>query len=175
MAIAEVHSVTTGHAYAGIFPPEAPKPTLDELARLWHERVDASCSGTSTRAAVLVADSDYVTRSPGPQDLPIVGVAAAELLDESPLDGRADVVLLRSLYVVPGQWDRGLGRALHDAIVIRARTWNASAVDVPVLEGNERGRAWYLRHGYAPTGVRLPAFGDLDLWDEGLRLTAPFA
>ena len=169
VALATVHAVTTGHAYAGIFPPDAPKPTVDELAVLWQERVAAGDENPA-RAAVLVVDDD--TTDPGIP--PIIGVAAFEAVDRSPFDGQADVVLLRSFYVLPDHWDRGLGRALHEALVTQARAWGASAIDVPVLEGNKRARAWYLRHRYEPIGARLPALGDLDLWDEGLRLAAPF-
>jgi GNAT superfamily N-acetyltransferase len=170
VALATVHAVTTGRAYAGIFPSDAPKPTVDELAVLWQERVAAAGDENPARAAVLVVDDDTT----GPAIPPIIGLVAFTAVDASPFDHQADVVLLRSFYVLPDHWDRGLGRALHESMVAEAHAWGATAIDVPVLEGNERGRAWYVRHRYEPIGARLPAFGDLDLWDEGLRLAAPF-
>ena len=160
-----MHNVTTLHAYAGIFPPDAPEPTVADLTPLWQGRVDASLESTQ-RVHVLVAEEP---------DAGIVGIAAFERLDESPLDASRDVVLLHSFHVLPTHWDRGLGAALHGDVVAAAASWHSGTIDVLVLEGNTRGRAWYLRHGYQPTGVRLPAFGDLDLHDEGLRLTTPFA
>lgn len=69
-------------------------------------------------------------------------------------DGLPVVGEVRSLYVDPSVTGRGLGAALLRAAVdVLARHGTSEAV-LWVVEGNERARAFYERHGWAADGAR---------------------
>lgn len=52
---------------------------------------------------------------------------------------------LYALYVLPSAWRAGVGTALLEACGDIRSLW--------VLKGNQRARAFYARHGFAPDGV----------------------
>ena len=153
--LAAIHLETAIVAYAGLFPPDAPPPPLAELTDLWAARIEAADDDARARSLVLVAESDDGA----------VGVVA--VAPEPPGDAR-----LLGFYVRPEAWDAGHGRALH-AAVLSLVTGHADALHAWVLEGNERGRRWYHRHGYRPTGERLAIMADRGIFDEGWRLALP--
>jgi GNAT superfamily N-acetyltransferase len=114
-------------AYAHIFPPEAPVPLHEDIARAWRRELESSS------AQVYVARVDSV----------VVGGVVASTDDRVRGFGH-----LRRLYVEPDRWGQGLGRALHDA----ALGWLVDArVRLPslwVLEQNDRARRMYERWGW---------------------------
>ncbi len=55
---------------------------------------------------------------------------------------------LEELYVRPESRDRGVGSALLDATVARARELGWRGLELEVVAGHERAAALYLRHGF---------------------------
>ncbi|WP_245776042.1 GNAT family N-acetyltransferase [Saccharopolyspora flava] len=60
---------------------------------------------------------------------------------------------VRSLYLDPAQWGRGLGRRLHDEALIVLRRDGYRRAVVWVLVGNVRARRFYERAGWVPDDV----------------------
>lgn len=120
--MAELHLATALVAYAGIFPPHAPKPTLDEMAERWRRIVEEGVGWES--------ESDG-----GP-----VGVAG--LLPEG--SGSR----LEAVYVAPDRWGGGLGNRLVDRAEGEAVRRGWLPLRLWVLEENERSRSWYERRGW---------------------------
>jgi GNAT superfamily N-acetyltransferase len=63
---------------------------------------------------------------------------------------------LKSLFVVPDEWGRGAGNALHDEAVRLLRAKEADA-RLWVLEANERARGFYERRGWVFDDERRPS------------------
>lgn len=124
--LADVHVTAWQRAYRGLVPDEF-LDALDRSLRAswWAERIS---SGSTVHVV---------------EDAGVVGFCAPGLADEP---GWGEI---RSIYVHPDYWGRGLGRELlsaglgslvddgHD----RALLW--------VLEGNSRARLFYERQGWA--------------------------
>jgi GNAT superfamily N-acetyltransferase len=184
LGLAALHRETTLHAYAGIFPPAAPKPSVADLVPVWLDRLERSAAGRETGGAELAPPpagreldatvdaavflAELLDGADGTSTM--VGAIALDFPSRSHLDERTGVAHLTAFYVRPGRWRQGWGAALHRRALREALERDAVALDVWVLEGNAQGRDWYARHGYEPTGARLAAFPELGLHDEGLRL-----
>ena len=109
-------------AFAHIFPPERYSFPDDDVRELW---VDA------------LADPEvevYVTEGE-----PIGSVSIG-------------YGYLRTLYVVPESWRRGVGAALLAHGVVRLRARGVTEARLWTLEGNEPGRRFYERRGWRLTG-----------------------
>jgi diamine N-acetyltransferase len=63
---------------------------------------------------------------------------------------------LKNLFVVPDEWGRGAGGALHDEAV-RLLLAKDSGARLWVLEENERARRFYERRGWEFDGERRPS------------------
>ncbi|WP_432942655.1 N-acetyltransferase family protein [Kribbella sp. CA-253562] len=63
-----------------------------------------------------------------------------------------DVRELVSMWVTPAARGRGVGDQLMTAVETWARATGAHAVELSVVQGNEKAHALYLRHGYVQTG-----------------------
>lgn len=126
-AVAAVHCRSAVAAYAGIFPADAPKPTPELLLPSWESRLGHPA------ATVLVAEVSER----------VVGVASL-----APDDGVPTGMLLERLYVDPASWGSGAGSALHLRVLELARYGGASAINLWVLEGNDRARRMYERWGW---------------------------
>lgn len=111
-------------AYSHIFPPELyPFPTEAVWDR-WREAL------ADPELEVLVADE---------------GRAAGVVMSRPEwLDG---------LYVRPEWWSRGLGRALHDEVLVRQRSAGSTICNLWVLEANDRARRFYERLGWQENGT----------------------
>ena len=109
--------------FAKVFPPDRyPYPT-DEVRELW-------------RQTLADPDSDvYVAEHEGE------AVGAVTVDDE----------FLRQLYVLPAHWGSGIGSALLKHGLERMRDRGAKRAKLWTLEGNERGRSFYERRGWALT------------------------
>ena len=80
---------------------------------------------------------------------------------------------LYAIYVVPGMWSAGAGRALMAAVAADARSSRYAGMSLWVLEENSRARRFYERAGFAVTGERqvLESLGSVT----EIRYLRPFA
>jgi len=139
--LAGLHLRVAAVAYDHVFPPEAPAPSVDEVASEWSFRLDP---GRDRRTEVFVAlDAAEV-----------IGVVVAEADPSAERLGR-----LSRLYVDDRWWGRGVGTRLYEAA---ATLW--------VLEANWRARDWYERLGWEATGQRKPVWAPGGIDDIGYRL-----
>ena len=135
--------------FAHIFPPEAPKPTLEGLTEQW--------------AGVLADRSQRVIVTTA-HDVPIGVVVAGP----DPVD--PGVGHVARLYVAPSRWGRGTGSSLLDGGVGELRRQGFAEATLWVLERNERARSWYERRGWRPTGERKPVWAPGGIDDVGYRI-----
>ena len=141
-----MHLSTALFAYAAIFPPEAPAPTLEDVTALWERSLR-----TEHAAAFVVSVADVP-----------VGVAVAGPDPADPSRGH-----LSRLYVAPDHWGHGTGRLLHDAALAHLRSSGYSNATLWVLERNERARSWYERMGWVSLGERKPVYVPAGIDDVG--------
>jgi GNAT superfamily N-acetyltransferase len=135
-AVAEMHRVTVLDAYAAIFPPDAPKPTLEDLAERWRR--------------ILSRGSAWLAAEPEP-----FGVVGLTREEES---GR-----MESLYVLPSRWGAGVGTRLADIAETEAVRRGWLPLRLWVLEANARARAWYEFRGWElEPGRRRTVWGEVD-------------
>lgn len=103
-----------------------------------------------TEARIAMARDASLALHVAEVDGEVVGVAAAGPPRDEDLDP-AVVTELGALYVVPGQWGRGVGRALLEAVLARRPRPQQA---LWVLEANARSRSFYASCGFAPDGAR---------------------
>ena len=149
MAEVELHTALT--AYAPIFPPEAPAPTLQEFTDRWHARLARQADGAGIFVAAGAAG-----------DGPVVGLVMADpdpAVDPDPEHHGH----LRALYVHPDHWGEGIGRRLHDGAMdhLRAHRPRLGTVSLWVMERNP-SRAIYERWGWLPTADRQEIWPGVD-------------
>jgi ribosomal protein S18 acetylase RimI-like enzyme len=139
-------------AYGHIFPPEAPPPTVDELAAMWqHWLGDDWDRGRRAFVARLAGDS--------------IGVVLTGPDLEHPELGH-----LARLYVDPDHWGRGVGGRLYATALDQLRRDGFPAATLWTLEANERARSWYERLGWRITGARKPVYEPAGIDDVQYRL-----
>jgi GNAT superfamily N-acetyltransferase len=112
-------------ALAHIFPPDRYPYPMSDVAQRWGEALE------DEEVEVFVAESDGK----------VVGVAGA----------RAE--WLDGLYVLPGHWGHGVGRALHDHVLERLRARGSTRCHLWALEHNDRARRFYERLGWRENGT----------------------
>jgi ribosomal protein S18 acetylase RimI-like enzyme len=94
----------------------------------------------------------------------VIGIAG--VFDGSPCDGRH----IESIWVAPTHRQRGVFRALLDALVSRERKNGTRSLALWVLETNFEARQAYKRLGFELTGERQPLPGPRDRYELRLRL-----
>ncbi len=124
-ALFAIHKESAMTAYAEIFPPDRYQFPDERMRAHWEEAV------RDDETDVLVAE-----RSGTP-----VGFA-----NVSP-------GWLRNLFLLPSEWGRGAGGALHDEAVALLRGHGTGA-QLWVLEANGRARTFYERRGWRDDGGR---------------------
>jgi GNAT superfamily N-acetyltransferase len=132
--VAAVHVRACQAGYAGILPADG----LDAL-------------DPADRAARLR------DRPPGPGERTLVAVvdgAVAGFAMLGPYRGEDGPGELYALYVDPGRWGAGTGRALLTAARAELSGAGYPEMRLWVLEANRRGRRFYERAGLTPDGVR---------------------
>lgn len=72
-----------------------------------------------------------------------------DLLERRPPAG---TLLMEGLVVDPDLRGQGIGTALLSAVVAEAEALGLDVVRLDVVEGNDRARALYRRHGFEPVG-----------------------
>jgi GNAT superfamily N-acetyltransferase len=123
-----IHRESVLVAYAHIFPPDRYAFPDAEMKAHWVEQLrgDEATTVVAERGRLEVG---FVVVSPG---------------------------WLRNLFVLPGEWSRGAGSALHDEAVRLLRLLGDGA-QLWVLEANERARAFYEHRGWRADGGRRRA------------------
>ena len=130
-------------AYDGIFPDDAPPPSVELLT----ERARQAIAAQGHHDALVL-----VACLPGP-DRPVVGTVAAV-----PDPAQSTRAQLLRLYVDPGHWGRGIGRRLHDEALDHLRAAGFRVAVAWVLEGNLRARTISERWGWRPTPAVSTAY-----------------
>src|SRR5574340_321292 len=133
-AIVDVRARTWGAAYAHVFPREALKTMFDEprveRATAWWRRA-IECPAPSAHTLVA-ADQEG-----------IAGFASCGRARGEPK--QSEVGELYAIYVLPGAWGRGIGRALMAEALSRMRNERFGEALLWVLEDNPRTRRFYER------------------------------
>ena len=124
-ALFTIHRESAMTAYVEIFPPDRYRFPDAQMRKVWAEAL------RSDDTSVVIAE-----RAGSP-----VGFATV-------LPG-----WLRNLFVLPAEWGRGAGAALHDEALALLRRDGAIA-HLWVLEANERARRFYEARGWRDDGGR---------------------
>ena len=90
----------------------------------------------------------FLAYAPEPGTAP-VGIAGG-------YEGEPGTIELISMWISPGARGQGIGRALVEAVVGRARAKGMTRVHLWVAESNHSARLLYERCGFRPTGERQP-------------------
>ena len=113
-------------------------------ALLAHPEVVEIPEAQLSASQVLVAETDGSTPR-----FAVLGFAALAFADDGTVE-------LDGLFVEPGAWRRGVGRALVAAGEALAR---ARGAQVMIVVANPDARAFYLRCGFVETGTAETLFG----------------
>jgi GNAT superfamily N-acetyltransferase len=142
-AIATVHVASWRAAYPGLLPTAV----LDGLSV---ER------RTATWARILADRRQLVEVAEADGGIVGVGHAGpARDADVGPTTGQ-----LTTLYLAPGSWGAGTGRALHDVALARLVEAGYDSAVVWMLSTNDRARRFYVRQGWGRDRVlRVQQFG----------------
>lgn len=133
-AIGRVHAETWRAAYAGVFPDAA--FDVEPRQRWWREWLGR---GPEPPAAVFVAEADGTT----------VGFAGVGRSREDAGAGE-----LYTIYVEPGHWGTGAGRALIERAEESLAAAGFAEAMLWVLEGNDRAERFYRAAGWSHDGGR---------------------
>jgi ribosomal protein S18 acetylase RimI-like enzyme len=139
-AIAAVHVGSWQAAYRGLLPDEL----LDGLSAAQREVTWREAMTGDAPPAVYVAVVDGA----------VVGFCAVAAPGRDS-DVGDDTAEIGAIYVDPGLWRTGVGRALMDVALrdLRADGWRW--VTLWVLAENEPAREFYARFGFEPDGAEL--------------------
>jgi len=137
-AVAALHLRSALRGFAGIFPPDTPACSLDELTSDWATRL-----GPDRPAGMVVVVAEQAGT--------VVGVTTA-----APDPSDPEVGHLSRLYVDPESWSAGIGSMLHEAGLAHVRALGCREARFWVIEANTRARSWYERLGCERTGERRP-------------------
>jgi GNAT superfamily N-acetyltransferase len=126
-ALARAHLDTVLVAYAGIFPPHAPAPTIETLSTEWK----SAFADPSFRAFMAEAGGQTV------------GTVAVRTDPDMTSVGQ-----LRRLHVRPERWGTGIGSVLYEAALGAVAAMGYTEAGLWVLEANARARSFYERRGW---------------------------
>lgn len=130
--LGRVHAASRGSAYAGLVPDEAlRRVTAQTQERVWRHRL----ADAPERSVTFVAEDDGRT----------VGFTHG-VVDGSTAE-------LVALHVLPETRGRGVGQALHDALLDELGARGCTDVELSVLRDNVRAQAFYRRNGWATDGT----------------------
>jgi len=151
-AIAEVHVSSWRAAYPGLVPDHVLAGlSVDHRAQGWGRILADGAQ------RVVVAESDGGI-------IGFVHVGPARDGDLGPTAGQ-----LTTLYVDPGAWGTGVGRALHDAGLDALGTLDYDRAVLWMLSTNERAGRFYDRQGWRRDGrLRIQQFGGTVVIDHRL-------
>ncbi|MCP2163938.1 L-amino acid N-acyltransferase YncA [Goodfellowiella coeruleoviolacea] len=138
-ALAEIHVASWQAAYAGHLPDGFLRNlSVADRQRSWQQWLAA----TDQASSVLVAEADEHV---------VAGFAAiGPSRDDNAAPGTGE---LRSIYLHPKHWGRGLGRLLHDQAIEALRQRRFRQATLWVLASNTRARRFYETAGWAVDGA----------------------
>lgn len=143
-ALAAVHVASWEGAYRGLVPDAwFQERTVQARTAMWR-RVLAE-----PRAGLVYA----AEHGDGDGAAAVVGLAAANLPSRD-ADADEDTAEISALYVDPGHWRAGAGRALMDAALDALTARGFMVVTLWVFEANPRARAFYEKCGFVADGAR---------------------
>jgi ribosomal protein S18 acetylase RimI-like enzyme len=148
--LTRLHIAAWRAAYRGLVPD----PVLDDLTELsnpwnWGRRLVAPAPESRYWAI------EWAGR--------VVGCAGTGVPRDEDL-GPGRFAELYGLYLDPGLWNRGLGRALVDYALADLRDRGFTDVVLWVLRGNARGRRFYEKLGFVADGAeKMAKRGDADV------------
>ncbi|HEY0698136.1 MAG TPA: GNAT family N-acetyltransferase [Micromonospora sp.] len=147
-AILDVHvRARTAYYLAGGLPPSEIDNPADAAQRRAGWRAAIGSTEKVVRCAVV--------------DGAVVGVVGMG----PPLDPAEDATRVGQLYQIhvhPDHWGSGVGGALHGAFVAYLRESCRTTGLLEAWARNQRGRAFYARHGWRPDGSSVPGPGGAD-------------
>ena len=131
-AVARVHVAAWQSGYRGLLPDDLlASLSVRQRTEQWHGRLAGAQDATTWVAGE-----------------PVLGFASVGPSRDD--DAPAGTGELYALYVHPAAWRTGVGSRLMTA----ALDVLGDAATLWVLEGNERARLFYARHGWRPDGAR---------------------
>jgi GNAT superfamily N-acetyltransferase len=104
------------------------------------------------RMIAATVDSDIVGYASFGPERDVLDAAWPHPLTRAGAD--REVAELYALYVLPGWWSTGTGRALMDRVLAKVRASGYLCITLWVLEANARAQRFYARAGFAPDGAR---------------------
>jgi GNAT superfamily N-acetyltransferase len=159
--LAAVHVASWQEAYSGLIPQDfLDGLSVRDRADTWHQILSRP---PSPGVATLVAELDGH----------IIGFASVGPCRDD--DAEAGTQELWGIYLHPDCWGAGHGHVLH-AHALAALRANASSSTAEatlwVLDGNQRARRFYERHGWSPDGAEKTDWrGDVRLDEVRYRCT----
>jgi len=130
-AIAVIHVASSRAAYRGILPEEVLQAfTVERRETIWRE-------------ILTTRDADVWIAEHAGRDLGWICVGASRDPDAKPTTAE-----LRAMYIDPGSWRRGVGRALWSQAEAVLRAANCPQITLWVLEDNARALAFYRSVGF---------------------------
>ena len=147
--IARIRAATWRAAYPGLIPEQ----TLAEQTAPAAVEAEGEWRSAHSMDGVLVAegaDGDdgligFAVFGPERDE----GYQVGQPQPEPPDHGRGEVY---AIYVLPGHWNAGAGRALMNAVLALAAGQDYNDVSLWVLEANARARRFYEKIGFRLTG-----------------------
>jgi GNAT superfamily N-acetyltransferase len=125
---ARIHAAAVAVGYRPFFPVDSPPPTADQLAGEWDTRL------ADPTAVALLATVD--------------GRPAGSVIARA--DKRFPGGEMAALHVLPEEWGRRIGSALHDAALDQLAGAGYKTAWLWVLAANDRARRMYERRGWTP-------------------------
>jgi GNAT superfamily N-acetyltransferase len=163
VGIVAVRRASWAAAYAGILPPDVigqvvadADPARERTSfatRPWRRVLVAEAQAGETPApvAVITGYASYGMEK-GPNGLPRTPRSGV------PPGGRPPAAELYTLYVTPGHWSSGTGRALMDRVLTEVRAEGYRRIILWVLRDNHRARRFYERAGFRRKGAEHPSY-----------------
>ena len=148
-AIARIRSATWRAAYVGLIPAQTLAERTDPAAV---EREGEWRSAHSMDGVLVAQGPDgedgligFAVFGPERDE----GYQVGQPQPEPPEHGRGEVY---AIYVLPGHWSSGAGRALMHGVLTLAAGQDYNDVSLWVLEANARARRFYEKAGFRVTG-----------------------
>jgi ribosomal protein S18 acetylase RimI-like enzyme len=154
LAIAQIRAESWRIAYVDVLPAQM----LAELTDSAAVAREAEWRSAHLMDGVLIAEA--VGDSGADPETGLIGFAAfgPERAEDDepgwpgpqpPEHGRAE---LYAIYVAPGHWSTGAGKALMDGVLALVASVGYTDISLWVMEANERGRRFYEQAGFRVTG-----------------------